>query len=320
MRELPVKVSIIIPVYNVENYLSVCLNSCVHQTLHDIEIICVNDGSTDNSLKILREFAEHDYRIKIIDKPNGGVSSARNAGLQVARGRYIMFLDSDDYLQYNACEYVWSETLNAPTDIIIFSSSIFPDNPKPVPWYYSVINAPNCRYWEFSPKVLFGEKSTTPFLWHQAFRKELLDEYNIKFDEKVKIGEDMVFLMQTYPHAKNFCFMGEKLYNYRWYHEGSLMWNFKGDMDTRIIKHMEFVEIICQYWENNGWLELYGLEFLEWMLEFIVGDIRDKNVKCSAKHIEAMNVLIRKYGLEGYLGKVSFKSKVYVKNLKRGYV
>ena len=88
-----VQVSIIVPVYNVEKYLSKCLESLINQTLKDIEIICVNDGSTDNSLSILKEYANKDSRIKIIDKQNEGVSVARNTGIEVATGEYLMFVD-----------------------------------------------------------------------------------------------------------------------------------------------------------------------------------------------------------------------------------
>lgn len=321
MSGLSPKISVIIPVHNIEKYLSTCLTSCVNQTLNDIEFVCVNDGSTDHSLDILRQFAERDHRFLIIDKPNGGVSSARNAGLRAAQGEYIMFLDSDDYLEPHACDRVWEEKLNAPTDIVIFSSKIFPHaHPKPTPWYYSVINAPTRRYWEFTPRVLFEENSTRPFLWHQAFRKAILDENNIEFREDVKIGEDMVFLLQVYPHAKYFSFIQDKLYNYRWYREGSLMWNFKGDMDGRIRKHMAFVDIICQYWQEQGWLKLYGKEYLGWMLEFVVCDIRDKQTQCAPEHLKALHEMIQKYGLEKHLNRVDSRYRLYARNVKQGHI
>lgn len=98
MKNQP-KVSIIVPVYNVEEYLVKCLDSLVNQTLKEIEIICINDGSTDNSLEILNTYAQKDSRITIIDKKNEGVSAARNTGLNISKGEYIMFVDSDDYLE-----------------------------------------------------------------------------------------------------------------------------------------------------------------------------------------------------------------------------
>lgn len=317
MSTSQVKISVIIPVYNVESYLSVCLNSCLAQTLNDVEFLCVDDGSTDHSLSLLNEFASHDSRIRVITKSNGGVSSARNAGLQQAHGQYIMFLDADDYLEPNACERVWTETLEAPTDIVIFGAWIFPHvHPRPTPWYYSVLNCPSKRYDKFSPQVLFKEPSTRPFIWHQAFRKELLDENGIIFRDDVHHGEDMVFLLQIYPHAKHFAFLQDHLYHYRWYREGSLMHKFQGDMDKRIEAHLSFVRIICDYWQSQGWLDDYGKDFLKWLFEFVVSDIRDKGTKRPQDHCYAFAQLLDEFDLWKYARKVSidyYKNILFVK-------
>lgn len=103
MKEQPL-VSVIIPVYNVERYLAQCLDSVSHQTYQNLEIICVNDGSRDGSPDILRRYADEDARIQVIGKANGGVSRARNDALDCARGEYIMFVDSDDWGEPDACE------------------------------------------------------------------------------------------------------------------------------------------------------------------------------------------------------------------------
>ncbi|MBP3846437.1 glycosyltransferase [bacterium] len=113
------KVSVIIPVYNVEKYLRECLESVVNQTLKDIEIICVNDGSTDNSLDILNEFSNKDNRVKIINKTNGGLSSARNAGMAAAQGEFIGFLDSDDYIDLNFYESLYNRAKETNSDIVV---------------------------------------------------------------------------------------------------------------------------------------------------------------------------------------------------------
>ena len=112
------KYSIIVPVYNVEQYLEECVCSLINQTYLDIEIILVNDGSTDNSKLICKELAKKDNRIKLIDKPNGGLSSARNAGIKVAEGEYILFVDSDDCLDLTAIERIDLVTKSTP-DVII---------------------------------------------------------------------------------------------------------------------------------------------------------------------------------------------------------
>lgn len=98
------KISVIIPVYNVEKYLSKCLNSLICQSFQDIEFICINDGSTDNSLNLLEQYALKDSRIKVITQPNKGPACARNKGLSIATGEYISFVDSDDFIENDAFE------------------------------------------------------------------------------------------------------------------------------------------------------------------------------------------------------------------------
>lgn len=118
------KVSIIIPVYNTENYLKKCLDSVVNQTLEDIEIICINDGSTDRSLGILNDYAQKYSKIIVINQENKGVSEARNEGIEKASGEYIMFLDSDDYFQPQACETAYNSVNSSDYDLGIFGHYI----------------------------------------------------------------------------------------------------------------------------------------------------------------------------------------------------
>ena len=120
MKEQPL-VSVIIPVYNVERYLAQCLDSVSHQTYQNLEIICVNDGSRDGSPDILRRYADEDARIQVIGKANGGVSRARNDALDCARGEYIMFVDSDDWGEPDACENAVNAMREYDADIVMWS-------------------------------------------------------------------------------------------------------------------------------------------------------------------------------------------------------
>ena len=113
------KVSVIVPVYNVEKYLKRCLDSLINQTLKDIEIIVVNDGSTDNSLDILNKYAENDSRIKVIDKENSGVSDCRNIAMKQMKGKYIMFVDSDDWIDNNALEIMYTKIEEEKSDVVM---------------------------------------------------------------------------------------------------------------------------------------------------------------------------------------------------------
>ena len=123
------KISVIIPVYNVEKYLRECLDSVADQSLKDIEIICVNDGSTDSSRDILLEFKEKDSRFIVLDKQNGGLSSARNAGFAAAKGTYILFLDSDDILKgVSALEKLYERAEKDRLDDLFYDADVFFEN------------------------------------------------------------------------------------------------------------------------------------------------------------------------------------------------
>lgn len=316
----PVKVSIVVPVYNVSKYLSTCLCSCINQTLYDIEIVCVNDGSTDNSLEILEAFAAQDHRVKIINKPNGGLASARNAGIKNACGEIIMFLDSDDLLSLNACERVWRETLEAPTDIIVFGTEIFPAMPKASDWYYKVLATRTHRYWKFEPHVLFNEPAAKPFVWRQAFNRKFFKEKGMLFDERVRYGEDIVFQMEIFPHAETFAFIEDKLYLYRWCREGSLMESYRTDMDGKIREHLTFVRYITEYWQKHGWLEKYGKEYTQWLLEFFVYDCKNPEANFAQEHLGNLKKMMVEFSLDKYIKEMPAKLQILVKAVETGYV
>ena len=299
MKGFPAKIAIIVPIYNAEKYLSACLESCIKQTLRDIEIICVNDGSTDESQKIVDAFAKKDHRVVSIEKENGGLSSARNVGIEAANAEFVMFLDSDDFISENACERVWLEALEAYTDIITFNTKIFPDKPTANAWMYETLTKVQTkRYWGFEPAVLFSEPGAKPFVWRQAYRKEFLDANNLRFDETIKFGEDTVFQMEAFPHGESFAFIEDVLYHYRWYREGSMMAVANADPDSKIDKHLLMLERITEYWNKQNWLEVCGDWYLNWLLDFSMPDIQRLPGKNAEKHLIRLNRLLDKYNLE----------------------
>ena len=125
-----IKVSVILPVYNTEKYLPECLDSIINQSLRDIEIICVDDGSTDSSLQILKEYAEKDKRISVIHKNNGGQGSARNVGLNHAKGEYITFVDSDDYITEDMIYYLLKFLEDNKLDVAMIADCYVYDKSK----------------------------------------------------------------------------------------------------------------------------------------------------------------------------------------------
>jgi len=203
------KVSVIIPVYNVEKYLRECLDSVINQTLKDIEIICVNDGSTDNSLPILKEYAQKDERIKVIDKKNEGVSVARNVGLECANGIYILFLDADDYFESTLIEQSYDYSVKMNSDICIFGANeIDFNNTKKAMWYNSLlVNSSNVS--------LFQMMMLQTFCWNKMYKLSFLKKYNIKFPNNIKTAEDGIFCILGFINDPKYALLNVSLYNYR---------------------------------------------------------------------------------------------------------
>ena len=204
-------VSIIVPVYNVENYLSKCLDSLINQTYKDIQIICVNDGSTDNSSKILYEYAQKDSRIKIAEKENGGLFSARHEGMKYVDGDYILFVDSDDYVDRTLVEKCVN---TADADIVVFGAfSVKKDKITSGGYGYSKIP---CKYFKKTfNKDDFGKDifKFPPTAWSKMYRTSFIKENNIRFQE-IRNGEDQLFFIHSMLTAKKIAVIPENLYYY----------------------------------------------------------------------------------------------------------
>ena len=195
------KISIIIPVYNVQDYLAMCLDSVCYQSMKDIEIICVNDGSTDNSLAVLHAYKRRDKRIIIIDKENEGSGVARNTGLKIARGEYVYFVDGDDWLEQDVLLKASKKADETNADIVIFggSSCYVKDNGKinknsggysadklPKKYLNKVFSAEDIK------KDIFKFPSTA---WTKLYKHQFLVDNNILFQE-IKVGQDQLPFFQ----------------------------------------------------------------------------------------------------------------------------
>ena len=203
------RVSVIIPVYNVEQYLRECLDSVVNQTLREIEIICVDDGSTDNSMAILKEFAKKDHRITILHQENLHAGVARNAGLAVARGEYVHFLDSDDYIDYSFYFSLVSGLESYNADFAYCSWAIKTEDNTPSRNMGTTEIAFNgFHVFDNDKHLINGE------VWNKVFRRSLIDKYSIFFPNS-NYGEDVSFVMQ-YLFASTTCFgIKAPLHHYR---------------------------------------------------------------------------------------------------------
>ncbi len=209
------KVSVIIPVYNTEKYLKECLDSIVNQSFEDIEIICINDGSTDNSLEILREYEEFDKRISVVCQENEGLSITRNNGIKLAKGEYVYFIDSDDYLELTALEELYTISKEKNLDILIFKLINFDDGTdnKYTSEYYEMeslkyLNGKVFNYADIGENALnFAVSAPGKF-----YKNELICD--MEFPEKL-IFEDNLFFAEAMLKAKRVSFYDKHLYNRR---------------------------------------------------------------------------------------------------------
>ncbi len=213
------KISVIIPVYNVEKYLRHCLDSVCNQTLHEIEIICINDGSTDASLQILSEYSARDDRITVLQQENSGMAIARNAGLSIARADYIMFVDSDDYLALNALEILYTKMIEYKPDVVVCHvQNVIDETLASTEKGKSLAASQN---WFESKRLASGlypvalnkKAQFVSVPWNKLYKHDIIRKYNITFPPKLN-QEDEFWLWAYMIHCKTFYFVDEKLYYY----------------------------------------------------------------------------------------------------------
>lgn len=203
-------ISIIIPVYNMEKYLNKCLDSVLNQTYNNIEIILINDGSKDNSEKICKLYEKKDSRIIFINKENEGVSSARNLGLDIATGKYIFFVDSDDYIKENTIEKLYNNMVSSKAELSIcgFYEDI---NGKLIPRTEGEIEILDKRN---AIKRLLMKSGFQGYLWNKLFIKEKIKKNNISFDKKIDLWEDVLFVFNYMMCCERIVYDPSNLYIY----------------------------------------------------------------------------------------------------------
>lgn len=237
------KLSIIVPVYNVEKYLPKCLESLIKQTLKDIEIICVNDGSIDNSLAILKEFASKDSRIKIIDNQHQGVAKTRNTGIEQSTGEYIGFVDSDDYIDIDFFEKLYNSATKSNSDIAIAS----------ILKHKNFFNIYNAKYTKEETAITIQDKIKLCedkkhfffYAWNKIYHSRFIKENNIKFSEG-QIYEDVMFAIKALYYSNKIISVYGTKYHYI-EHENSLT-KYKdktGEKEHDLIKAYSELQEFC---------------------------------------------------------------------------
>lgn len=265
--------SIVVPVYNVGGYLLDTLDSIAAQSYNNIEIICVDDGSTDGSGELLDLYAARDSRFAIYHEVNRGVSAARNFGIDKARGEIILFVDADDLLKPNACDVVRQAFDNdSQVDILKFSADPFPIELSN-PWLTSTLSLDDEEYFGYSDKLVFYAK-TRPFPWNGAYRLSFLRDHELYFPVGLTLGEDQVFSFATLGRSSRTKLLSDSLYEYRLSRKDSAMCVMAQDEKLRLQKHLQVVDRIMADWAKQGRFEgESGRSMLLFVADFLIFDV-----------------------------------------------
>lgn len=257
------KVSVILPIYNVGKYLRQSLDSLINQTLQEIEIICVNDGSTDDSYDILEEYKVKDSRIKVIHKENKGTGAARNDGLRIASGECIGFVDPDDWVKPNMFEKLYNLIKEKDLDIAMCMPDGFDEKNqinKPFPYFV------DANFENIPDDKIFNWRDLSPFsypmcVWNKLYTKELFDKNNIDFAEGLDF-EDHKVIFGTLLTAEKIFFIREKLYVYRFNREGSVL----TDNNRRLIDHIEIFNIVENLMRETNTYNVLRKDFITYKI------------------------------------------------------
>ena len=241
-----IKVSVIVPVYNSEKYLRDCLNSIVSQSLKEIEIICVNDGSKDNSLSILKSFAESDKRIIVINQGNAGASSARNTGLKIAKGEYIAFMDADDTIEHMAYKVAYDKIVAENADVLMFGETFISCENKVLKDGFSML-----------------DRKGAMMPWNKLYKRDFLLANDFKFFEDAKCYNDECFNSIVLPKARKLVIISDKFYHYKRIVEGSIQ--NSADLPKKAENVLVYTDLVGRYWSSMG----YFKEHSDWFIKKI---------------------------------------------------
>lgn len=318
------KISIIVPVYNVEEYLENCINSILNQTFKKFELILVNDGSTDNSLEICKRYKNIDDRICIIDKKNGGLSSARNAGLDIAKGEYIGFVDSDDYIHPQMYELLYNQIMKENADISMCEFKKVTEFNKNELSDKIILNQKVEILSNKEAVFKLGEKGEVIYVvsWNKLYKKSIFK--NIRFKEGI-IHEDEYIIHRLLYQINKLVYIKEKLYFYL-QREGSIM-------DKRLNLNSTDYLLACSdrvkfFYEKDliqlkdKWAKFYLWKFFNDYFELYKEYNENKKMKILRKDFsQLLKILLKdkKYSLKEKISWVVFaiNPKIYYKLIKR---
>lgn len=317
--------SIIVPVYNVKKYLKECLDSIVNQTFKDFEVICINDGSTDDSLKILEEYALNDKRITVITQENQGPGAARNRALDIAQGKYTLFVDPDDWIELNALETLYNAAEKFGANIVQFDYESYDEKTKrarSVNFYelarkkfgLNLSKKPYFRWEEVSDSLFY---TCDMAVWNKLFLTKYIKENDIKFGTTKK-GEDNIFVIKSYILSPLIYSIDETLYHYR-LRIGSVVNSASEELNHDIFEN---IKVVKDFLKERNLLDSLMDDFYKYKLLWCIQYYKCLPRGTEKKYLEKCKEVFTEQEYKVFLKSIkqmqmSFLEKVFsVKNTK----
>lgn len=276
------KVSIIIPVFNSEKFLFNCLDSIKNQTMRDIEVICIDDGSNDGSFDILKDYENEDGRFKVFHQENQGAGMARNNGISYSKGEYILFVDSDDFIEEDTCEILYNLAERLNSDLVLFDAIRHIEEGKSLELIHFSKNNPSdfnnfsFDYKYVKDKVFDGYYGV---IWNKFYKSSFIKKNNIRFPNH-KIYNDVEFHVKSLILAENISHSPKILYHYNRIGQDSLQTSFVSTKCTFLF--FDVLEDIYDFLINND----YFLEFKSDFINFSIFELRNKLISIDDEYKE----------------------------------
>ncbi len=313
------KISVIMPVYNASEHLRQCLDSVTGQTLQDIEIICVDDGSKDDSVAILNEYAARDSRMKVIMQENAGAGAARNRGLAEARGEYLSILDSDDFFELTMLEKSYAKAKASDAQLLVFRSDQYREDLGQfvqVDWTLREKDLPPYRPMNFRTFTGNVFKVFVGWSWDKLFLREFVEENHLRFQE-IRTSNDMLFVFSAIVFAERIEILDEVLAHQRRNNPNSLSNTREKSWDC-FHKALNALKAALEerdlYWQLEQDYINYALHFSLWHLNTITGP------KKKVLHEALKNEWFEEFGIKGKPKEYFYNQKEYAQYLKESLV
>lgn len=306
--------SIVIPVYNVEKYLTKCLNSILKQELKNFEVILVNDGSTDNSLKVCQEFSNRDARVSVINQKNAGVSAARNAGIKLAIGKYIGFVDPDDWISPKMYTHLLKEAEDNGSDVVICDYfEVRGEVYHPIKINLTskeLVNGDICEQL-IKPMIAneqIGMNTVWGCVWRLLIKKELISKHNIYFDESIPLMEDLIFTFNILSVSQKVKYVDECYYYYL-IRTGSAVTSFRENLLENNLN--VYNKLIASAKKHNKLNELeifFKYRYITTMIDSLLNICKLENKKSVSAKIKAIKTICNDETLCKYFREVNTNS------------